>query len=333
MTTRSSASTSSSTSRRRRRAPTTARACSSTATRLRVRSLRRRAAGRVGRAGRVPRRDAVPVAAGAARRRATAAVAVVDGEEGERSVHGRSDQPGPQDAPTGSAPARLAARVPHASSCGTAPVTSGCACRTSRWRRSRARDAGVCEADYADIFEVRGTKAQCWAGAGAHRRRRRCGAGATKVSTRSRAPRASRSTRRPTSWRATRRRFTSSCRRSDSVTILSPSAARWRGARRPAPATTRVRGAAGGDRARASHCRVHASTRSNEQFNEWIARSVPTCDDDHRHAARAVPVRGRAVVQHAVRARRHHHGARVVVARARRRAGVLASWRPRRRPR
>ena len=57
-----------------------------------VRSLRRRAARRPGRAGHLPRRHAVPVAAGAAHRRSPPAAAVVDGEEGKRSAHRRSRQ-------------------------------------------------------------------------------------------------------------------------------------------------------------------------------------------------------------------------------------------------
>ena len=81
----------------------------------------------------------------------------------------------------------------------------------------------------------------------------------------------------------------------------------------------RVRRAAGRDRARAFFAvpRARAELRPRRVDR---ALGLRPGDDDHRDAARAVPVRGRAVVQHAVRARRHHHGARDVVAGARRRA-------------
>ena len=46
---------------------------------------------------------------------------------------------------------------------------------------------------------------------------------------------------------------------------------------------------------------------SNERFNEWLNRSVDgPLHDGNRHAARAISVRRRAVVQHGVRPRRHH---------------------------
>ena len=99
----------------------------------RVRPLRRHAAGRARRAGPLPRRHALPVAAASCAlggRRPLLLSSTVQG--GQRSAHRRPDQPRPQRRdgqlvlPRGDA-----APVPHASSCGTAPATSGCASRTS----------------------------------------------------------------------------------------------------------------------------------------------------------------------------------------------------------
>ena len=86
-------------------------------------------------------------------------------------------------------------------------------------------------------------------------------------------------------------------------------------------------------RPRAAISRRAACTRTNSDLDEWIARSVVRPgDDDHRDAARAVSVRGRAVVQHAVRARRHHHGARDACGwRPTSRAACCRTWRRRRR--
>ena len=240
-----------------------------------VRSLRRRAAGGVGRAGRVPRRDAVPVAAGAAGRRAAAAAAVVDGEEGERPVHGRSDQPGPQDADRADRASRAARCTSSApSSCGTALCYERL--RVSNFEMAPVEsdaDAGVCGRLRRHLRGARHQAPAAGPARGAHRRRRRCGAGVRRSRQGHARARASRSTRRPTSWRATRRRFTSSCRRATASRSMSPTAARWRACGSPrVRLRTRVRGAAGGDRARPfSHCRVHAH---NSDLDEWIARSV-----------------------------------------------------------
>ena len=116
---------------------------------------------------------------------------------------------------------------------------------------------------------------------------------------------------------------------------MSPWAARWQGARF-APASGYERafaelqwrpraGMLALPRARAQRATSTSGSR---------ARSADLRDDDHRDAARAVSVCRRAVVQHALRARRHHHRAPDAVAGARRRARrARLIWRPRRRPR
>ena len=79
-----------------------------------------------------------------------------------------------------------------------------------------------------------------------------------------------------------------------------------------------------------ARCRVRAP---GSELDEWVARSVSRPGDDAQHdAARALSVRGRALVQHAFRARRHHHRAGGAV--ARRPTSRAACWRtwPRRRP-
>ncbi len=83
-------------------------------------------------------------------------------------------------------------------------------------------------------------------------------------------------------------------------------------------------------RRRSQNCEI---VTSNEQFNEWLGpEPLRPLDDDDRHGRRAVSVRRRAVVQHAVRPRRHHHRALVPVdepGHGGRRAASI--WRPRRR--
>ena len=112
---------------------------------------------------------------------------------------------------------------------------------------------------------------------------------------------------------------------------LAPQATRRRCSRHAARASTgrgrsrrrRLRRGAARRRAEALARRrreLREIDTSSEQFNDWLDRSArrPAHDDRPTRRTGPYPVRRRAVVQHAVRPRRHHHRARDAVGRTRR---------------
>ena len=124
-----------------------------------VRSLRRRAAGRPGGAGAVPRRHALPLAPRAAARRPAAAAAELDRQGRERSAGRRSVEPRPRGA-------RRLADVARAASCTSSAHVplSRRLLRAAARLQLQPRDVrrSICgvdfDADFADMFEVRGAK-------------------------------------------------------------------------------------------------------------------------------------------------------------------------------
>ena len=123
-----------------------------------LRLLRRRAARRSRRAGDLPRRHALPLAARAAPRRPAPAAAELDGEEGERPARRRSVEPGPQ----GRGRLIYAARGELHLFRGTFLCNGVCyeRLRVSSFSREKLSvDLRLdFDADFADIFEVRGAK-------------------------------------------------------------------------------------------------------------------------------------------------------------------------------
>ena len=290
------ASRTASTSWRPRRARTTARACSSTARPSRSSTARRRAAGGAGRAGALSRRHALSVAPRAAHRRAAPAAAELDGQGGQRPARGRSDQPRPGGArrrPGATARSSCICFAP--SSCGGASATSGCGCRNFGLEPTSDRSVSCqFDADFADIFEVRGSQARAprpaccrpargrYGGAGLSRARR--GGAAVAADVRA---------RRRRSRRLARARSSSRCRRARRSTLLLTIGCEVgdRGAALPR--------AGGADatfgelqaelhKAQTRRCLIRSPNDPAQRLDEPVARGP--ADDDHRDRRRG-PIR------------------------------------------
>ena len=278
-TTRSSASTSSSTSRPPRRAPTIARASSSTTRRSRC-SIASATCSRSGWASRASTTTARASCRGWSCASAAARPLLLSSTVKKENDLLTVDLPTPdlkiRPASSCCRAGRCTCSAP--SSCGAAAVTSGCASRTSRPTAVDVELALGFNADYADIFEVRGIEARAPRRAPrAGRRRRRRDRSATRGSTASCGARGSRSIPPPDELTgAAGAASTCGCRRASTSTIYVKSELRRRRRRAPSCDYDRACAALAACRRGAASCRAAACARRARSWTSGSPARSPT---------------------------------------------------------